>query len=123
MAAATTAASSATVRYAPEDPSLPKPWRGLVDGKTGFLYFWNPETNVTQYERPYASSSTSSAPSNNASGSSYQNVRKSHDEGRYSNDGSAKLAADPGTNQVPQIVFSEIESFITQFSLVLFLFG
>lgn len=42
-------------RYAPEDPSLPKPWRGLVDGKTGYLYFWNPETNVTQYERPTCS--------------------------------------------------------------------
>ncbi|KAH7577341.1 hypothetical protein JRO89_XS01G0238200 [Xanthoceras sorbifolium] len=50
--AATATASSASVRYAPEDPSLPKPWRGLVDSKTGYLYFWNPETNVTQYERP-----------------------------------------------------------------------
>ncbi|KAJ7974595.1 putative Dead box ATP-dependent RNA helicase [Quillaja saponaria] len=55
--AATATASSAGPRYAPTDPTLPKPWRGLVDGKTGFLYFWNPETNVTQYERP-----TSSAP-------------------------------------------------------------
>lgn len=45
-------ASSAAPRYAPEDPSLPKPWRGLVDGKTGYLYYWNPETNVTQYDRP-----------------------------------------------------------------------
>ncbi|KAJ4729250.1 putative Dead box ATP-dependent RNA helicase [Melia azedarach] len=50
--AATATASSASVRYAPEDPSLPKPWRGLVDGRTGYLYFWNPETNVTQYEKP-----------------------------------------------------------------------
>lgn len=50
--AATATASSAGVRYAPDDPSLPKPWRGLVDGRTGYLYFWNPETNVTQYERP-----------------------------------------------------------------------
>ncbi|KAJ0110692.1 hypothetical protein Patl1_02784 [Pistacia atlantica] len=49
MAATATASS---VRYAPEDPSLPKPWKGLVDGRTGYLYFWNPETNVTQYERP-----------------------------------------------------------------------
>lgn len=53
MAAAATASSSGP-RYAPEDPTLPKPWRGLVDGKTGYLYFWNPETNVTQYERPSA---------------------------------------------------------------------
>jgi ATP-dependent RNA helicase DDX5/DBP2 len=44
--------SCAAPRYAPEDPSLPKPWRGLVDGTTGYLYYWNPETNVTQYERP-----------------------------------------------------------------------
>ncbi|KAI4320479.1 hypothetical protein MLD38_033956 [Melastoma candidum] len=42
-------------RYAPEDPTLPKPWRSLVDGNTGYLYFWNPETNVTQYERPTGS--------------------------------------------------------------------
>ncbi|KAK2973315.1 hypothetical protein RJ640_027958 [Escallonia rubra] len=60
---ATATASSAGPRYAPEDPSLPKPWRGLVDGKTGYLYFWNPETNVTQYERPQASSHAGSAPS------------------------------------------------------------
>ncbi|KAG2714578.1 hypothetical protein I3760_03G033600 [Carya illinoinensis] len=51
MAAAMTVSSTGP-RYAPEDPTLPKPWRGLVDGKTGYLYFWNPETNVTQYERP-----------------------------------------------------------------------
>ncbi|KAE8021522.1 hypothetical protein FH972_007406 [Carpinus fangiana] len=49
---AATATLSSGPRYAPEDPTLPKPWRGLVDGKTGYLYFWNPETNVTQYERP-----------------------------------------------------------------------
>nr|CAD1834824.1 unnamed protein product [Ananas comosus var. bracteatus] len=46
----------AAPRYAPEDPTLPKPWRGLVDGSTGYLYYWNPETNVTQYERPSRSS-------------------------------------------------------------------
>jgi hypothetical protein len=40
--------------YASEDPSLPKPWRGLVDGITGYLYYWNPDTNVMQYERPAA---------------------------------------------------------------------
>lgn len=58
------AATAAGPRYAPEDPSLPKPWKGLVDGKTGYLYFWNPETNVTQYERPERSgvSNISSVP-------------------------------------------------------------
>ncbi|XP_021298945.1 DEAD-box ATP-dependent RNA helicase 46 [Herrania umbratica] len=50
--AATATASAAGPRYAPPDPTLPKPWKGLVDGKTGYLYFWNPVTNVTQYERP-----------------------------------------------------------------------
>ncbi|XP_047310377.1 DEAD-box ATP-dependent RNA helicase 46-like [Impatiens glandulifera] len=55
MAAEKTASTSA-VRYAPQDLTLPKPWRGLIDGKTGNLYFWNPETNTTQYERPGGSS-------------------------------------------------------------------
>ncbi|KAJ3694277.1 hypothetical protein LUZ60_009757 [Juncus effusus] len=39
-------------RYAPPDPSLPKPWRALIDGATGNVYFWNPLTKVTQYDRP-----------------------------------------------------------------------
>jgi ATP-dependent RNA helicase DDX5/DBP2 len=51
-------AASSGPRYAPEDPSLPKPWKGLIDGKTGYLYFWNPETNVTQYDRPIGSASS-----------------------------------------------------------------
>ncbi|KAF5740394.1 putative dead box ATP-dependent RNA helicase [Tripterygium wilfordii] len=46
------ATATASIQFAPEDPTLPKPWRGLVDGKTGYLYFWNPQTNITQYERP-----------------------------------------------------------------------
>ncbi|KAL1211288.1 DEAD-box ATP-dependent RNA helicase 14 [Cardamine amara subsp. amara] len=52
---AATATAPSAVRYAPEDHSLPKPWKGLVDDRTGYLYFWNPETNVTQYERPASS--------------------------------------------------------------------
>ncbi|KAM1017035.1 hypothetical protein ACFX2A_047638 [Malus domestica] len=44
-------ATTAGPRYTPEDPTLPKPWRRLVDGKMGYLYFWNPETNVTQYDK------------------------------------------------------------------------
>ncbi|XP_010550155.1 PREDICTED: DEAD-box ATP-dependent RNA helicase 14 [Tarenaya hassleriana] len=55
LAMAVTATAAPTIRYAPEDPTLPKPWKGLVDGRTGYLYFWNPETNVTQYERPSCS--------------------------------------------------------------------
>ena len=26
-------------RYVPEGPTLPKPWKGLVDGQIGYLYF------------------------------------------------------------------------------------
>ncbi|KAG5056411.1 hypothetical protein JHK86_011407 [Glycine max] len=69
--AATATASSMGPRYAPADPTLPKPWRGLVDGKTGYLYFWNPETNVTQYERP-SSSSTAQPKSSSVPNSSVQ---------------------------------------------------
>ncbi|KAK9086232.1 hypothetical protein Syun_028626 [Stephania yunnanensis] len=54
MATAEAAAASLGPRYAPDDPTLPKPWKGLIDGSTGILYYWNPETNVTQYERPAA---------------------------------------------------------------------
>ncbi|KAI0510314.1 hypothetical protein KFK09_010915 [Dendrobium nobile] len=61
MSASSTADSSSSstkgrIRYAPADPTLPKPWRGLVDSISGYLYFWNPETNVTQYEKPLPSS-------------------------------------------------------------------
>ncbi|XP_066317069.1 DEAD-box ATP-dependent RNA helicase 14-like isoform X3 [Miscanthus floridulus] len=54
MASSASAPASKGPRYAPPDPTLPKPWRGLIDGNTGYLYFWNPETKVTQYERPVA---------------------------------------------------------------------
>eukprot|EP00268_Persea_americana_P023528 TRINITY_DN2310_c0_g1_i4.p2 TRINITY_DN2310_c0_g1~~TRINITY_DN2310_c0_g1_i4.p2 ORF type:complete len:558 (+),score=142.32 TRINITY_DN2310_c0_g1_i4:331-2004(+) len=54
MATAESAPASSGPRYAPEDPTLPKPWKGLIDGSTGVLYYWNPDTNVTQYERPAA---------------------------------------------------------------------
>lgn len=46
------ASTSSAPRYAPEDPTLPNPWKGLIDGTNGMLYYWNPETNVTQYEKP-----------------------------------------------------------------------
>nr|XP_011462152.1 PREDICTED: LOW QUALITY PROTEIN: putative F-box/FBD/LRR-repeat protein At5g22670 [Fragaria vesca subsp. vesca] len=31
---------------------IPWHWQCLIDPFTGWLYFWNPVTNVTQYERP-----------------------------------------------------------------------
>lgn len=46
------AAVTTAPRYAPPDPTLPLPWRALVDGNTGYIYYWNPETNVTQYDKP-----------------------------------------------------------------------
>ncbi|WVY92448.1 hypothetical protein V8G54_031536 [Vigna mungo] len=52
MATAETAPAGLGPRYAPDDPTLPQPWKGLIDGSTGLLYYWNPETNVTQYEKP-----------------------------------------------------------------------
>ncbi|KAE9594875.1 putative RNA helicase [Lupinus albus] len=52
MASAEAASAGSGPRYAPDDPTLPQPWKGLIDGSTGVLYYWNPETNDTQYERP-----------------------------------------------------------------------
>ncbi|BAT87742.1 hypothetical protein LR48_Vigan09g173700 [Vigna angularis] len=52
MATAESAPAGLGPRYAPDDPTLPQPWKGLIDGSTGLLYYWNPETNVTQYEKP-----------------------------------------------------------------------
>ncbi|KAF1859941.1 hypothetical protein Lal_00028124 [Lupinus albus] len=76
---AATATASVGPRYAPADPTLPKPWRGLVDGKTGYLYFWNPETNVTQYERP----SSSAAPPKSSSVSSSVQVQQHSSQGMH----------------------------------------
>ncbi|KAL6200127.1 hypothetical protein ACLB2K_029909 [Fragaria x ananassa] len=48
-----TATIAATIiQYAPKDPTLPSPWRWLIDGSSSSLYYWNMETNQTQYERP-----------------------------------------------------------------------
>ncbi|KAJ1414342.1 WW domain [Sesbania bispinosa] len=52
MATAEAASAGLGPRYAPDDPTLPQPWKGLIDGSTGLLYYWNPETNITQYEKP-----------------------------------------------------------------------
>ncbi|KAL2532244.1 DEAD-box ATP-dependent RNA helicase 14 [Abeliophyllum distichum] len=105
--AATATASSTGIRYAPDDPSLPKPWKGLVDGKTGYLYFWNPETNVTQYERPAASSQASSDPpykslSLSVKNSSHGRSNDNDDDDDYSrcnNGGSMKAASGAGSYQ------------------------
>lgn len=94
------AATATGIQYAPEDPTLPKPWKGLVDGKTGYLYFWNPESNMTQYEKPVASIHESSAPSHKLLSSSVQKMpqvpHNAHDDGenRYdkASNGSARAS-------------------------------
>ncbi|CAJ1946695.1 unnamed protein product [Sphenostylis stenocarpa] len=80
--AATATASSMGPRYAPPDPTLPKPWKGLVDGKTGYLYFWNPETNVTQYERPSSSAAPPKSSSVPSSSVQVQHMSQGSQRGR-----------------------------------------
>ncbi|XP_076910635.1 DEAD-box ATP-dependent RNA helicase 40-like [Bidens hawaiensis] len=46
------ASDSSGIRYAPPNPTLPEPWKGLIDGSSGSMYYWNPDTNVTQYDKP-----------------------------------------------------------------------
>ncbi|KAK4417785.1 ATP-dependent RNA helicase-like protein DB10 [Sesamum alatum] len=91
------AATATGIRYAPEDPTLPKPWKGLVDDKTGYIYFWNPETNTTQYERPVASSHANSAPSHKFLSSSVQKSPQGYI--KASNGGSEKVAPGLGNYQ------------------------
>ncbi|KAL4581602.1 hypothetical protein LXL04_006125 [Taraxacum kok-saghyz] len=71
-------------RYAPDDPNLPKPWKGLVDGTTGYLYYWNPVTNVTQYEKPSGSKSSDQQKSSSVAISS--SVQSSQKENRVIDD-------------------------------------
>lgn len=104
MAAAT--ASSSAPRYAPEDPTLPKPWKGLVDGKTGYLYFWNPDTNVTQYERPGGSvppPKSSSVPISSSvqAQQSSQGQRRDEEDDRYGRgiNGASKFSTGAKTNE------------------------
>ncbi|CAN1853224.1 DEAD-box ATP-dependent RNA helicase 46 [Linum perenne] len=95
--------------FAPEDPTLPKPWRGLVDGKTGYLYYWNPETNVTQYEKPTAtllSSKSSSAPINSSvrvhqpPHRGYSPVKEEDRYVRSNNGGPTRIDSSTRSNQV-----------------------
>ncbi|XP_068636656.1 ATP-dependent RNA helicase-like protein DB10 [Aristolochia californica] len=124
--AATASASSSGPRYAPHDPTLPNPWKGLVDGNTGYLYFWNPETNVTQYERPGSSSFTGPAVPKTASisssihiqqssGSPAQAQQKRNDEdNRYngvSNGGAKPVAAPASRSHQGSRINSHLQDF------------
>nr|CAB3504421.1 unnamed protein product [Digitaria exilis] len=101
MASSAPAAASKGPRYAPPDPTLPKPWRALIDGNTGYLYFWNPETKVTQYDRPVG---PPPAPPSQPPGYS-----RAEERGRGSGPSEPRYAAGANvsqsaqfTNQVPQ---------------------
>ena len=61
-------------RYAPVDPTLPPSWRALIDGTTGYVYYWNTETNTTQYEKPSSSSVQSESHKNRITEESKSNV-------------------------------------------------
>lgn len=103
---------AAAPRYAPEDPTLPKPWKGLVDGKTGYLYYWNPDTNVTQYEKPSGPKGSSGQPqkaSSVAISSAVQVQPSSHENGGYVDDddkyarngnGGSKFSSGPRSHEV-----------------------
>ncbi|CAH2055375.1 unnamed protein product [Thlaspi arvense] len=109
FAMAATATAPSAVRYAPEDHSLPKPWKGLVDDRTGYLYYWNPETNVTQYERPASSqppklpavSVSSSVQASSGANGTY-GPTPSKDDDKYSR------GADIGPKIEPSSRFSEV---------------
>ena len=80
--------ASSAPRYAPHDPTLPPPWRALIDGTSQLTYYWNPDTNVTQYEKPGAVS-TPVMPAQNGG---YENSASGY--------GAPKLASIPPTTQV-----------------------
>ncbi|KAF8704836.1 hypothetical protein HU200_031074 [Digitaria exilis] len=91
MASSAPATASKGPRYAPPDPTLPKPWRALIDGNTGYLYFWNPETKVTQYDRPVG---PAPAPPSQPPGSS-----RTEERGRGSGPSESRSEAAVGRSQ------------------------
>ncbi|KAB2594893.1 leucine-rich repeat extensin-like protein 6 [Pyrus ussuriensis x Pyrus communis] len=44
--------STAALWFGPVDPTLPAPWTSVIDDSSGMVFYWNPETNVSQYEHP-----------------------------------------------------------------------
>jgi WW domain len=45
-----------------DDPTLPPPWQCLFEPAQNATYYWNPNTNVTQYERPAGGPPAAAAP-------------------------------------------------------------
>ncbi|XP_042021050.1 ATP-dependent RNA helicase-like protein DB10 [Salvia splendens] len=103
------AAAAAGISYAPEDPALPKPWKGLVDDKTGYVYYWNPETNITQYEKPVVPGHTSYTPAHKSLSSS---VQKSP-QGRYNandNDDRYSKASNGSTKPSVPVAYQDVRN-------------
>ncbi|TQD81901.1 hypothetical protein C1H46_032552 [Malus baccata] len=44
--------STVDLWFASVDPTLSAPWRSVMDESGGLVFYWNPETNVSQYEHP-----------------------------------------------------------------------
>ncbi|KAM1233486.1 hypothetical protein ACFX2J_003180 [Malus domestica] len=44
--------STADLWFASVDPTLPAPWRSVMDDYGVLAFYWNLETNVSQYEHP-----------------------------------------------------------------------
>mmetsp|Transcript_29864 Transcript_29864/g.84173 ORF Transcript_29864/g.84173 Transcript_29864/m.84173 type:complete len:625 (+) Transcript_29864:371-2245(+) len=78
----------APVRQA--DPTLPPPWQALLDPPTGLRYYWNPDTNVTTYDRPAPVSVPGHAPVNGRS--------HDYDQGRYNGSGQSGAINSYGGN-------------------------
>lgn len=55
-----------------DDPTLPSPWQALFDPKSGLRYYWNPTTNITQYQRPDGPPAAVPAPAYNEYRGDYQ---------------------------------------------------
>lgn len=50
----TVAATKAAATTEAASSSLPSPWEEYLDSKSGNYYYYNPETKVTQWDRPAA---------------------------------------------------------------------
>ncbi|KAM1707653.1 hypothetical protein ACFX13_000792 [Malus domestica] len=42
--------STVDLWFASVYPTLLAPWRSVMDESSGLVFYWNPETNVSQYE-------------------------------------------------------------------------
>jgi len=87
-----------------DDPTLPAPWQALYEPTQNATYYWNPTTNITQYERPSAAAAAPAPYSSNGYGGGGGGGGYSNGGGGYSNgyaQGNAPAAeVAPGSNGV-----------------------